>query len=51
MVIERLKMFELLNELTREKKISVEARLVIMQEMIDRYDELLPPKEVIRLLS
>lgn len=51
MFIERKKLFILLDELTKEKKISVEAKLVITKELINNYDELQPPKECIRLLQ
>ena len=51
MLIERVKMFNLLEEMTRDQKISVDAKLIIMQELRDKYDELQPPKELISLLQ
>lgn len=51
MLIERRKMFELLEELTDSKRISVETKAIIMEELINRNAELQPPKELIRLLQ
>ena len=51
MLIDRRKMFELLEELTDKNKIPVETKTVIMEELINRNAELQPPKELIRLLQ
>lgn len=51
MLIERRKMFELLEELTDKNKIPVETKAVIMEELINRNAELQPPKALIRLLQ
>ena len=45
MLIVRKKLFELLGEMTRDGKIPMETHLIIKNELIMKYDELLPPEK------
>ena len=44
MLIVRKKLFELLREMTNEGKIPVETHLILRNELIEKFEELLPPE-------